>query len=80
MKNLFLSAVLMTALFSCNKSNNNQNQTCNCGVITSDNASDYSVVIKNTCSGNLKTFTLSESDWLNAYVGSDYCITNVTSW
>lgn len=80
MKKLFLSAVLITALFACNKSSNEPNETCNCGVITSDNASDYSVTIKNSCSGNSKSFTLSESDWMTAYVGSDYCITNTTSW
>jgi hypothetical protein len=45
-------------------------KTCNCGLVSSNNQSDYSVVIafKET------------SDWMNAYVGSDYCITNTTSW
>ena len=53
---------------------------CNCGLVLSDNVSDYSVVIRNSCSGNEKKFYLQEGDWMNAYVGSDYCITNVTSW
>ena len=53
---------------------------CNCGLVVSDNVEDYSVVIRNSCSGNQKKFTLQPSDWMNAYVGSDYCITNVNNW
>ena len=53
---------------------------CNCGLIISDNVYDYSVVIRNSCSGNEKRFYLAPGDWMNAYVGSDYCITNTQSW
>jgi len=74
MKKIILLAGLVIAMASCKKEN------CNCGVIQSDNVNDYSVVIKNSCSQNVKTFYLSESDWMNAYVGSDYCINNVESW
>lgn len=66
-------AVALLAM-SCKK------ESCNCGVIQNDNAADNSVVIKNSCSGNNKTFYLSESDWMTAYVGTNYCITNTTSW
>ncbi len=57
-----------------------EKESCNCGVIQSDNVQDYSVVIRNSCSQNNKTFYLSEGDWMNAHPGSDYCITNTTSW
>ena len=78
MKKVILSAVLFTALLSsCKKE---EIKTCNCGTILSDDASDYSVNIKNDCSGNVKKWTLYPSDWMNAYVGSHYCITNTTSW
>jgi hypothetical protein len=53
---------------------------CNCGLITSDRVSDYSIVIRNSCSGNEKRFTLAPGDWVNAHVGSDYCITNSGRW
>ena len=53
---------------------------CNCGLVVSDNVEDYSVVIRNSCSNNEKKFTLQPGDWINAYVGSDYCITNVNNW
>jgi hypothetical protein len=65
---------------SCEKNNPKPNEPCNCGIIQSDNAYDNSIVIKNSCSGNNKTFYLSEADWMTAYVGTDYCITNVTNW
>ena len=74
-----IMAVALMAM-SCKKEEITPNESCNCGIIQSDNAADYSVVIRNSCSNNNKTFYLSESDWMNAYVGSDYCITNTTSW
>jgi hypothetical protein len=77
MKKVILSAVLFTALLSCKKEDVTP---CNCGTIMSDNPSDYSVDIKNDCSGNVKTWYLSQSDWMTAYVGTNYCITNTTSW
>lgn len=76
-KVIFLIAVLFTVLTSCKK---DDVTPCNCGTIMSDNASDYSVDIKNDCSGNFKTWVLTPDDWMNAYVGSHYCITNTTSW
>lgn len=68
------AAALALAMMSCKK------QACNCGTIVDDRASDYSVVIKNDCSGNQMRFTLTREEWLTAYVGSEYCITNVTNW
>lgn len=69
---LALASVLLT---SCKK-----DEICNCGTIMSDDPAYYSVSIKNDCSGNVKTFYLSQNDWMSAYVGSNYCITNTTSW
>ena len=70
------AAILLTiATTSCEK-----DQVCNCGLIVSDNISDYSVVIRNSCSGNEKRFYLQPGDWVNAFVGSNYCITNAEKW
>jgi hypothetical protein len=74
MKKVMMIMTVALLAMSCEK------KSCNCGVVQSDNAADYSVVIKNSCSKNNKVFYLSPDDWMNAYVGSDYCITNVTSW
>jgi hypothetical protein len=78
-KLLFLSLVIIS-LSSCKKEDVSPQQQCNCGLITSDNVSDYSVVIRNSCSGNEQKFYLQPGDWMNAHVGTDYCITNVQSW
>ena len=74
MKKIIVLVAIAIGMASCTKEN------CNCGVIQSDNIDNYSVVIRNSCSGNNKTFYLSEGDWMNAHPGSDYCITNVQSW
>jgi hypothetical protein len=80
MKKMILS-IAVILLLSCEKDNPQPIQEeCNCGLVVSDNVSDYSVVIRNSCSGNEKKFYLQEGDWMNAYVGSEYCITNIKSW
>jgi hypothetical protein len=77
MKKLIIGLAIILSIASCKK---DAAKVCNCGLVLSDNVGDYSVVIRNSCSGNSKTFYLAAGDWMNAYVGSDYCITNVTSW
>jgi len=74
MKKIIIIVAITLLAISCEKKN------CNCGVVQSDNIADYSVVIKNSCSKNNKTFYLSQGDWMNAHPGSNYCITNITSW
>jgi hypothetical protein len=79
MKKLTLG-VLVLITVSCSKEEAVEPQECNCGLITSDNAQDYSVTIRNNCSNNSKTFVLTPGDWMNAHVGENYCIYNITSW
>lgn len=75
---VILVVALAMGFASCKKEIDNE--TCNCGIIVSDNVSNYSVDIRNSCSDNVKTFYLTEGDWMNAHPGDNYCITNVTSW
>ena len=77
MKKTILAIAIVALISSCKKEDTSP---CNCGVIQSDNAADYSVVIKNECSGNNKTFYLSQVDWMNAHPGNSYCITNASKW
>lgn len=77
MKKAILVLSMATIFMSCKK---DKQQQCNCGLITDDRVSDYSIVIRNGCSGNEKRFTLTPGDWINAHVGSNYCITNTTGW
>ena len=76
MKKIMLFAIV-ALISSCKKE---ETAPCNCGIVQSDNVANYSVVIRNECTGNDKSFTLSQADWMNAYVGSKYCITNSGKW
>ena len=73
-KILFITALIIT---SCSKENSSPN---NCGLVVSDNVHDYSVVIRNSETGNEKKFYLQEGDWMNAHPGTTYCITNSKGW
>ena len=77
MKKSIIAIAIVASISSCKKESNDP---CNCGIIQSDNIQDYSVVIKNECTSNNKTFYLSQGDWMNAHPGSKYCITNATKW
>lgn len=77
MKKVILMLTVVALISSCKKESNDP---CNCGIVQSDNIQDYSVVIKNECTGNNKTFYLSSGDWMNAHPGSSYCITNSSKW
>jgi len=80
MKRVILLAAVVLGMMSCTKEN--PTSDCNCGIITDDgiDGNCYYVVIRNNCSGNERTFCLSSSDWFTAFVGTNYCITNVSSW
>ena len=75
MKKVICGLAIILSIASCEKE-----KVCNCGLVVSDDVSDYSVTIRNSCSGNERRFILQPGDWINAQVGSDYCITNITSW
>jgi hypothetical protein len=74
----YIIIITMLVLIGCSKET--IGEPCNCGLVLSDNVQDYSVVIRNDCTDNTKTFYLQPGDWMNAYVGSNYCITNVNKW
>jgi hypothetical protein len=78
MKKVILTIAVVALISSCKKKEDES--PCNCGIVQSDNVQDYSVVIRNECSSNNKTFTLSPGDWMNAHPGSKYCITNSGKW
>ncbi len=73
---LIMIALCIIMLASCKK----EDTTCNCGLIQSENVNDYSIVIQNECTGNNKTFYLQQGDWMNAYVGTNHCISNIDNW
>ena len=77
---LLLVAVLLAGTFTSCSGDEEIFCDDNCGTILSDNVSDYSVRVKNSCTGNIETFYLEPSDWLTAFVGSDICFSNANRW
>ena len=78
MKKLLLILLVCSAM-SCKK---DENKECNCGTITNDGVSDncYWLEVRNQCSDNKKRWCFDQDIWSTAYVGSHFCVTNVTSW
>lgn len=74
MKKVVLAIATVLTIVSCSK------EPSNCGMIVSDNVHDYSITIRNSSTKNLKTFYLTEGDWIHAHPGDNYCITNETQW
>lgn len=62
MKNICLLSLLLITFTSCSKEEKELYE-CNCGVVQSRNEDDYSVVLKNTCSNNLKTVYLNKLEF-----------------
>ena len=81
MKKLILCVAIMIAtLISCTKEDINCNSTC--GVIANDGITDgcYWLEIRNDCSNNKKKFCFDQDVWMDAYVGSHFCVTNQGQW
>jgi hypothetical protein len=85
MKKLVTVVLLTVSMFACQKEE--EVKPCNCGVITDDAIEFdsngnifYTLTIKNDCSNNLGTYYFSQDVWMDAPVGSDFCVTNVSSW
>jgi hypothetical protein len=74
--------ILMIALIGCNKEDTPQ-QDCVCGTIANDGIDPlgcYWLEIRNDCSGNKKKFCFDEDIWMDAYVGTNFCVTGVSRW
>ena len=76
----FIVALLFLA--SCKKE-----KICNCGVITHDYGNStvvypyQTIVVKNDCSGNEKTFDIVPSSYYELiFVGEKYCVINIYNW
>jgi hypothetical protein len=79
MKKLIMIFMLAIGLVSCSKEEDKQ---CNCGTIANDGITGtcYWLEIRNDCTGNKKTFCFDQDVWMNAYVGSNFCVTNQGQW
>jgi hypothetical protein len=79
MKKLLLGALLLLSVISCKKE---ELVPCNCGAIIDDPivGNQYGLTIKNDCTGNQQTFYFTPEVWATAYVGTNFCVSNVQSW
>lgn len=53
---------------------------CNCGLILDDRVSDYSILVRNDCSGNEMWIQLYPGEWVNAHPGERACFTEIDNW
>jgi len=81
-KTIMLAAVMGLILIGCKEEEEQKQEQCNCGIIANDGVDNgcYWLEIRNDCSGNKKTWCFDEDVWMNAAVGSHFCVTNETSW
>lgn len=79
MKKVIVFMILTISLVGCTKESN---EPCNCGIIANDGIDNgcYWLEIRNNCSGNKKTWCFDQDIWTNAFVGEEFCVTNVDSW
>lgn len=80
MKKLMMIMILAIGLVSCSKEEDNKQ--CNCGTIANDgiDGSCYWLEIRNDCTNNKKKFCFDQDVWMNAYVGSNFCVSNQNQW
>ena len=83
-KTIIFIALVASILVACKKE---EEENCNCGTIANDGISTnpdgsscYWLEVRNDCSGNKKTWCFDQDVWMNAAVGSNFCVTNVSSW
>lgn len=79
MKKVVIFIMLAISIVSCTKE---EDKPCNCGTILNDgiNGSCYWLEIENDCTGNRKSFCFDQSVWMDAYVGSNFCVSNQPQW
>ena len=77
MKKIMIVLQTIIALSSCSK---NYTKDCKCGVVTDDvieNGNDFTLSIKNDCSGNNKKFYVTLDTWMDYAVGANICMTEI---
>ena len=79
MKRVLVLLAAAAFKMSCEKE---EELACNCGTITdhTSNNNCYWLEISNDCSGNKKSFCVDWSTWVQAYVGTEFCMKKPESW
>ena len=87
MKKIITIVILISLSLSCKKEKIEVCQPTNCGAIVNDGIdidangnSCYYLEIQNDCTNNIKKFCFDQSTWQNAFVGTNFCVTNQQPW
>lgn len=82
-----IGVIFLLLVVSCKKEKIEVCQPTNCGTIINDGIDTdpsgnncYYLEIQNACSDNVKKFCFDQSTWMNAYVGTQFCVTNQQPW
>lgn len=81
-----LLAVVLLSIIGITSCEKDEIPDCSCGFIVDDGVeivngqTYYWLGIENDCSGNYGKYYFNYSDWITAYVGTNFCVTNVSSW
>lgn len=70
--------VLVCFLASCTRPDDN----CECGIVEemTYDENDYLLILKNRCSGRVRTFVVDQQAWGNAVLGEEYCDYDNDPW
>ena len=81
MKKLIL-ALTLVAFLGCNEDTPNPNKDCNCGTVANDGIDGecYWLEIRNNCTDNKKTFCFDQDIWMDAHIGSNFCVADEPQW
>jgi hypothetical protein len=76
MKKLIVIALL---IIGCSKESS---KPCNCGTVANDgiDGNCYWLELRNNCTNNKKKFCVDKDKWMEAYAGTEFCITNTDKW
>lgn len=71
-------SVLTCLLASCTRPDDN----CECGIVEemTYDQNDYLLILKNRCSGRVRTFVVDQQAWGNAVLGEEYCDYDNDPW
>ena len=79
MKNYLLIILAALTLGGCSDDTVTKSN-CNCGLILDDRVYDYSILVRNDCTGNEMWIQLYPGEWVNAHPGERACFTEIDSW
>tara|TARA_B110001454_G_C12442404_1_gene318439 strand:+ start:174 stop:425 length:252 start_codon:yes stop_codon:yes gene_type:complete len=78
MKKLAVLLIIVNLFYSCEDLDSTEwwEDEPKCGYVIDDDVDGYQLLIRNSVTGNLKWWSVSSDDWINAHINTVFCITN----